>query len=60
MRNTVMKLFREHHSRMGTKDKEIIAYFEKNTSTMMDQSLDLQVDLKRLYDKRKKMIEDRN
>lgn len=53
MRNTVGKLFRNYHSRIRQRDLDIVAEFEKDALAMMDQSIDLQVDLKRLYDQRK-------
>jgi hypothetical protein len=54
MRNTVGKLFRSHYSRILDKDLNIIKEFEEDPNTFIDLSVDLQVDLKRLYDQRTK------
>lgn len=60
MRNTVGKLFRSHYGRILDKDLNIIKEFEEDPNSFMDISVDLQVDLKRLYDQRLIQIEDRN
>ena len=50
MRNTVGKLFRSHYGRILDKDLNIVKEFEEDPNSFMDISVDLQVDLKRLYD----------
>lgn len=60
LRNTVGKLFRSHYGRILEKDLNIVKEFEEDPTSFMDLSIDLQVDLKRLYDQRKLQIEERN
>lgn len=50
LRNTVGKLFRSHYGRILEKDLNIVKEFEEDPTSFMDLSVDLQVDLKRLYD----------
>ena len=60
MRNTVSKLSREHFSRCNQKDVDIIAQFEEDPFSFLDNSADLAVDIKLLYDKRIQQVKERN
>ena len=60
MRITVGKLFREYHSPLSYKDRDIIAQFEANPKLFLDSDVMLALDIKRLYDKRKLELEERS
>ena len=50
LKNTVLKLFRDHYSRLLQKDVDIVEQFEKDPRSFLDNSADLSVEVKRLYE----------
>jgi hypothetical protein len=60
LKNTVLKLFRDHYSRLLQKDVDIVEQFEKDPRSFLDNSADLSVEVKRLYDKRILQVKERN
>ena len=56
LRNTVGKLFRNFNSNVNQKDIDIIAEFEADPRSYLDTDPHLAVDLKHLYDKRKRQV----
>ena len=60
LKNTVLKLFRDHYSRLLQKDVDIVEQFEKDPRSFLDNSADLSIEIKRLYDKRIIQVKERN
>jgi len=60
LKNTVLKLGREHYNRLLQKDVDIIEQFEKDPRSFLDNDADLNIEIKKLYDKRVIQVKERN
>ena len=60
LKNTVLKLGRAHYNRLLQQDVDIIEEFEKNPRSFLDFDADLNIEIKKLYDKRVIQVKERN